>query len=212
MQKYVTEFIGTFFLNLVIVLACNNGTGNLAPIAYSCVLVAMIYAGGHLSKAHYNPAVSIAFLILGIIDKKDFPFYLIAQFIASFFGAAVAIFLLHSTKSLEIISRVNDPISTIIAELLGTFALVWTILNVTTTKANSGNSHYGIAIGFAVLGLAYALGPISGSTFNPAVAVGLCTAGMSSFGDLWLYFVGNILGAAAAATVFSLVYGREEYI
>jgi aquaporin Z len=210
MKKYITEAIGTFFFVLVVVMTCNNGSGNMAPLAIGCTLMVMVYAGGHISGGHFNPAVSLAVLIRGKLDKKDFPFYVIAQLIGGFFAATVAVFLLESTKTPEIIARVNDPISAIVAELLGTFSLAWTVLNVATTKSNSGNSHYGLAIGFSVVICAYALGSVSGGAFNPAIALGLCTSGMASFSDYWMYLLGDVLGAAAAATVFGMIYGNGD--
>jgi aquaporin Z len=210
MKKYITEFIGTFFLVLVIVLTCNNGTGSFAPVAIGSILMVMIFAGGHISGAHFNPAVTIALLIRGKMNRSEAPMYMVAQLLAGFVAATVGVFLLQSGKNPEIVARVNEPISAILAELLGTFALVWVILNVATTKSNANNSFYGLAIGFTVLACAYALGPVSGGAFNPAVALGISTAGMASFNDFWIYLVGSILGAAAAATVFSMVYGSGD--
>jgi aquaporin Z len=209
MNKIVTEFIGTFFLVLVVILTCNNGSGGFAPLAICSILVGMIFACGHISKAYFNPAVTLAFIIRSRMNAKEAAWYIFAQLLAGFFASAVGVFLLHSGKYPEIVQRINDPISALVAELLGTFALVWVILNVATTKINENNSFYGVAIGFTVAACAYALGPVSGGVFNPAVAVGFIVTGMASASDIWIYLVGSILGSAAAATVFSLINEGE---
>src|SRR5262245_65403367 len=93
---------------------------------------------------------------------------------------------------------------TMVAEFLFTFALAWVILNVATAKGTSGNSFYGLAIGFTVLTGAFAVGDISGGVFNPAVAVGISVLGLSSWSNIWLYFVADLAAGAAAAAMFKL--------
>jgi aquaporin Z len=90
----------------------------------------------------------------------------------------------------------------LIVEFLFTFALCTVVLNVATAKATSGNSFYGLAIGFIVLAGAYAVGSISGGAFNPAVAVGLCVMGIVKWADVWIHLVGQAAGAIAAALAF----------
>ena len=89
-----------------------------------------------------------------------------------------------------------------VAEFLYTFALVYVILNVATAKANAGNSFYGLAIGMTVMAGAFAVGPISGAAFNPAVAIGVAIMGLSPWPVFWIYLAANFLGGAAAAVVF----------
>ncbi|MFN0034350.1 MAG: MIP/aquaporin family protein [Saprospiraceae bacterium] len=212
MKKYLTEFIGTFFLVLTVVLTANNpGIAPMAPLAIGSVLMVMIYAGGHISGAHYNPAVTIAVLIRGKIDRNDALYYIIAQLIAGGVAAAIGAYLHDCGGGAAIAARVNEQsLCAVLAEFLGTFALAYVVLNVATTRSNAGNSHYGLAIGFTVLAAAYALGGLSGGAFNPAVAVGASVAGMFAWGDIWVYLVGTVFGAAAAATAFQAVYGRED--
>ena len=92
--------------------------------------------------------------------------------------------------------------------MIGTFFLVFVILNVATSKATEGNSYYGLAIGFTVLAGAYAVGPVSGGAFNPAVGFGPIVvdalAGDGSFGNFWLYVVGPIAGGLLAVPVFRM--------
>jgi aquaporin Z len=88
------------------------------------------------------------------------------------------------------------------AELLFTFALVYVILNVATAKSTSGNSYFGLAIGFTVLAGAFAVGDVSGGAFNPAVAVAIAAMGLIAWSDLWLFLVANLAAGAAAGLVF----------
>lgn len=79
---------------------------------------------------------------------------------------------------------------------------MYVVLNVATSRGTEGNSFYGMAIGFTVVVGAYAVGPISGGAFNPAVAVGVAAMGLVAWPNLWIFLVGNFAGGAAAALVF----------
>ncbi len=211
MNKYLVEFIGTFFLILTIVLTVNTGAGELglAPIAIGSILMVMIYAGGHISGAHYNPAVTLGVFLRGKCSAGDVAPYMIAQIAGGALAALTATFLLGEKAPSEAPAAL-DVVPSLIAEILGTFALVWVILHTATTKSNAGNSHYGLAIGFTVLACAYSLGWISGGAFNPAVAVGVSVAGMSGWADIWIFLVANFAGGALAAVLFKVVYGNED--
>lgn len=210
MKKYIAECIGTFFLVLVIVLTVNNGTGALAPLAMGSALMVMTFAIGHISGAHFNPAVSLAVLMRGKLSRQDFPYYILAQLLGGAAAALIATFLLTSGGGAAPEPRTHDVLPALLAEFFGTFALVFVVLNVSTTQSNLGNSHYGLAIGFTYLTAIYALGGISGGAFNPAVAVGISIGGVVPWSDLWVYLIGGLLGAAAATTAFQAVYGRQN--
>ncbi len=203
MKKLITEFIGTFFLVLTIGLVVVGGKGDFAPLAIGSVLMVMIFAGGHISGAHYNPAVTLAVLIRGKITAGEAIPYMIVQILGGTAAAFTVSFLLGDKMPL-VANTLTDTTAAVTAELLGTFALAYVVLNVATAKANSGNSFYGIAIGFTVLSMAYALGGISGGAFNPAVAVGISFMHLASWSDMWVFLVGNFAGAALAAFVFRL--------
>lgn len=211
MKKYIVEFIGSFFLVLTVVLTANNsGIAPLAPLAIGTILMVMIYAGGHISGGHYNPAVSLAVRLRGKIEWNEAIVYMVVQVFAGVAAAAIGVYL-HSCgdgTAIDLHSN-HDPMGSLLAEFLGTFALAYVVLNVATTQSNAGNSHYGLAIGFTVLAAAYAFGNISGGAFNPAVAIGAAVSGMISAGDLWIYLVGDLAGGAAAATLFLQVYEGE---
>jgi aquaporin Z len=185
MRKYITEFIGTFFLVLIIGM-----TGN--PLAIGAALMVMIYAGGHVSGAHYNPAVTLAVLIRGKISMGEAMVYMGSQLA----GAAVAAFVI-----------MVDTTKALVSELLGTFALAYVVLNVATARTNAQptNSFYGLAIGFTVYAMAVAFGEFSGGAFNPAVAVGASVMKAFDWANIWIYLVGCFGGAALAAIVFRII-------
>lgn len=201
MKKYVTEFIGTFFLVLIIGMNAFAGPVNLLAIA--SILMGMIYAGGHISGAHYNPAVTLSILIRGRIAMMDAVVYMVVQVIAAAAAAVVTSKLFGIEGMGASAFAEGNMVKALSAEVLGTFALAFVVLNVATAKANSGKSHYGLAIAFTVLACGYILGHFSGGAFNPAVAIGQCINGGFAWADLWVYFVGCFGGALLAALVFN---------
>jgi aquaporin Z len=163
----------------------------------------MIYAGGHISGAHYNPAVTLAVLIRGRISSKDALYYILVQLI----GAAAAAFLVMYMAADRMpvnAAGLDDVVKALVAEILGTFALAYVILNVATAKGTSGNSFYGLAIGFTVTAMAFALGGFSGGAFNPAVAVGVSIMKFADWSDIWVFIVGCFAGGALAGIVFNM--------
>jgi len=208
-MKYLVEFIGTFFLVFTIGMTViePNGAGAMAPLAIAAALMVMVYAGGHISGAHYNPAVTFAVFLRGKCTLADVAPYIIAQIIAAACAAFVVLYLKGDAK---IVAVVINPVPALIAEFLFTFALCYVVLNVATAKANAGNSFYGLAIGFIVLAGAYSVGSISGGAFNPAVAVGLGVMGLVKWADLWVHLVGEVAGAVAAALAFKAITGEKN--
>ena len=203
MKKLITEFIGTFFLILTIGMAVLGGSGSMAPVAIGLALTVMVYAGGHISGAHFNPAVTLGILIRGKITVADAVPYMIVQVLAAAIAAFVVQYLLGSDKIAAMAAAANpNAVKALVAELLGSFALVFVVLNVATAKATAGNSYFGLAIGLTVTAMAYALGGISGGAFNPAVAVGISFMKMAQWADIWFYLAGAFGGAILAALLF----------
>lgn len=204
MKKYITEFIGTFFLVLTIGLTVINpgGAGVMAPIAIGAILMVMIFAGGHISGAHYNPAVTLAVWMRGKCSTGDVIPYMASQI----FGAVIAALCVKFLKgpSAQVAAANINVVPALLAELLGTFALCYVVLNVATSKGTDGNSFYGLAIGFTVTAMAYALGGFSGGAFNPAVATGVSVMGLSAWSNIWIFLVGNLGAGALAATVYKM--------
>ena len=200
--KLITEFIGTFFLTLTICTAAAFGTaGSYAPFAIASTLMVMIYAGGHVSGAHYNPAVTISIYLRGACDKSEVAPYIASQVVAGAMGAIVASNVLMPDG--EVGPLVMDTGPAFGAELLFTFALAYVILNVATSESTDGNGYYGAAIAFVVLAGALTVGPISGASFNPAVTASLISAGVMGAADSWVHLVPQLIGGALAALVFN---------
>jgi aquaporin Z len=192
MKKYLTEFIGTFFLVLTAGL-----TGQ--ALAIGAALMVMIYAGGHISGAHYNPAVTLAVWIRKRINQNEAITYMACQIAGALIaGVAVKIFQEDSPGPVEF-----EISKALLAEFLGTFALAYVVLNVATAKGTAGNSFYGLAIGFTVVAMASAFGQYSGGAFNPAVAIGAIVMDAFKMSSIWIYLVACFAGAALAAVVFT---------
>ena len=208
MNKYLTEFIGTFFL--VLTIGCTvigAGAGALAPLAIGAALMVMVFAGGHISGAHYNPAVTLAVFLRGRCPARDVGPYMGAQAA----GAALAALAVKFLKGDPTVFPITpEVLPALLAEFLFTFALAHVVLNVATAKGTSGNSFYGLAIGMTVMAGAFAVGPISGAAFNPAVALGASILGLFSWSHLWIYLVANFLGGASAAVVFKLLNPKDS--
>lgn len=201
MKKYVTEFIGTFFLVLTIGLTNN-------VLAIGAALMVMIYAGGHISGAHYNPAVTLAVFIRKRISASDALIYMASQIAGALIaGLLVSVFIELPDKASESFFVIKKAL---LGEFLGTFALAYVVLNVATVKANEGNSYFGLAIGFTVFAMASALGQFSGGAFNPAVAVGIIVMNIIKLGSIWVYLVACFGGAAIAAILFNAINPDEK--
>jgi aquaporin Z len=209
MMKYLVEFIGTFFLVMTIgsTVIPPGDAGAMAPLAIGSVLMVMIFAGGHVSGAHYNPAVTLAVFLRGKCPAKDVIPYMVAQ-VAGAILAAVVVRFMKGNPTLP--AATPDIPRALLAEFLYTFALCYVVLNVATAKATSGNSFYGLAIGFTVLAGAYSVGAVSGGAFNPAVAVGITAMGLSAVVNIWIFLVANFAAGAAAAFAFKAINPTDK--
>lgn len=207
MREALVEGIGTFFLVLVIGLtAITPGAGVMAPLAIGMMLMVMVYAGGHVSGAHYNPAVTLAAWMRGALEASRVPAYMGSQVL----GAILAVAIAKVCKPGGYAAPGHlDVLPALLVETLFTFALAFVVLNVATAKKTAGNSYFGLAIGCTVMAAAYAGGSISGGAFNPAVAIGITLLGLSSVGNLWIFLLGNLAGGALAALTFRVVHPGE---
>lgn len=202
MRKYVTEFIGTFGLVFTVACAVRSGTA-LVPLAAGAALMVMVYAGGHISGGYFNPAVSLGVFLRGKLPFADLIAYWVAQIAAALIAGLLAVFVIqHNAGGKVTIPGGHAKFAALIAELLFTFALVYVVLNVATSKDHPNNNFYGLAIGFTVAAGAFAVGGLSGGAFNPAVAIGAMFAGVFSWANIWIYLIANLLGGALAAVVF----------
>jgi aquaporin Z len=207
MRKYAAELIGTFFLVFTIgSTGIASAPGVIPPLAIGAVLMVMIYAGGHISGAHYNPAVTVGAWVRGALPVRDVAPYFVAQIAGSALGACTVLWL-KATASVTAMSPNIWRAMTV--EFLFTFALVYVILNVATAKRTAGNSYFGLAIGFTVLAGAFAVGDISGGAFNPAVAIGVMTMGLLPWSVLGPYLVAEIAAGVLAALAFRALNSDE---
>jgi len=206
-KKLVCEAIGTFFL--VLTIGCTvlgEGKGVIPPLAIGSALMVMVYAGGHLSGGHYNPAVTLALTVRGRHPKAEVVPYWVAQVIGAVAAAAIAVFLRKQGAA----EPPADVAKAALAEFLFTFALAYVVLNAATAKGTAGNSFYGLAIGFTVLTGAFAVGDISGGAFNPAVAIGAGVMGAINLSSIYIHIVADLLGGLAAGAVFKFLNPEDK--
>jgi aquaporin Z len=176
-NKLIIEFLGTFFLCLAAILASN-------PLAVPAVLCAMIYMGGNISGAQYNPAVSLAIFLRKKLTTKRLFGYIAVQFLAAILAASI-VGILHgysAERSKEIVEALGENIFSgagigWFGEAAGTFILAFVVLMVGTSRRTAGNSYFGIAIAFTVFAMGSTFAPL-GLALNPAVQIANETAGI----------------------------------
>ena len=203
MPKYITEFLWAFFLVLVIALTWN-------PLAIWFALMVMVYMWWAVSGWHYNPAVTLWALLRKKIWVTDAGIYMISQILWSLVAVALAAYIFGWNAFLPWlwISPVNNLSFELwvwfIVEVLLTFLLVSTVLHTACSKKTEWNSYFGLAIGMVVMVWAFAVWPISGWAFNPAVGLGpyiydLFTANSWAHYVWILYVLAPLLGWVLAA-------------
>jgi aquaporin Z len=202
-RKMIVEFIGTFFLVFTVGAAVRSGAA-LAPLAIGAALMVMVYAGGHISGGHYNPAVTLAALVRGRIGGGDASRYWIAQLTGGLVAASVVRSVVSAAQAHAVAPVGHAMVAALAVELLFTFALAFVVLNVATSQDHPDNSFYGLAIGFTVTVGAVAVGGISGGAFNPAVVVGGAAMGLFAWSTL-IYVVAQLVAGACAGVVFRLL-------
>ena len=198
-RKLVVELIGTFFLVFTVGASVRGGSA-LAPLAIGAVLMVMVYAGGHISGGHYNPAVTMAALVRGRIGAGEAVGYWVVQLVAAVLAALVVRGIVPAPAATS--SMASGLGAVFVAELLFTFALAYVVLNVATSKDHPNNSFYGLAIGFTIMIGAIAVGGISGGVFNPAVYLGGAVMGLFSWSTLWVYYLAQLAAGVIAGLVF----------
>lgn len=207
-RKYLAELIGTFLFVATIgfTVVKPGDAGALAPLAIGSALMVMVYAGGHISGGHFNPAVTLAVFLRGKLAASDVLPYWIAQVLGAI-GAAFLVLFMKGNP--DVVAATPDVTKALIAEFIFTFALCYVVLNVATAKGTDGNSFYGLAIGFTVLIGAFSVGAVSGGAFNPAVAVGITAMGLSTLANIWIFLAADFAGAIVAAIAFKAVNGSD---
>jgi len=214
--KYVSEFVGTYFL--VLTIGCNVLTGSAgAALSIGAILMVLIYAMGSVSGAHFNPAVTLSILCSarGLISFQDAAFYVIFQLLGSLCAGATYWMIFGYSFTLGPVGKFTMYSATCV-EITYTMALCYVVLNVATTQKQDGNNYFGLAIGFTVVAAALACGGISGCSLNPAVSFG--TMMISSFEEgsksltyFPLYFLSPLVGSLLACLCFYVVQRSDEY-
>ncbi len=207
MKKLLVEFIGTFFLVFTVgATLIPPGVGLFAPLAIGASLMVMIYAGSHVSGAHFNPAVTFAAWLRGRIPARDVIPYWVAQVAAALAAAWLMTFFKLEGSAQELPIGIK---AAFVAEFIFTFALAWVFLNTTAPRQAGGNSFYGLAIGMTFMVGGFAVGNISGGAFDPAIAAGFTLMGLLSRGHFEIFLLAEFGGAAVAALAYMLVNGKD---
>jgi aquaporin Z len=218
-RQCLAEFMGTFTLCSTVALAAGQGENLMAAagMAIGFVLATQVFAFGHVSGAHLNPAVTLAVLLRAKIMVFQACCYVVTQLVASFLAGFVIKGIVNDVNDTsKIMSGYPAPamnvnwVSVLFVEFFFTMVLCSVVLNVATTKAQENNSFFGLAIGLTIAGAAMCGGGISGGAYNPAVGTGLpIVYGKTEW--VWAYWVGPCLGAAAAAGLFRLTADASEF-
>jgi len=215
-SKYMSEFIGTFFL--VFTVGCNVLTGSVgAAISIGSMLMVMIYALGSCSGAHFNPAVTVAILLSGrgLINVATAGIYIVVQLLGGLCAGACYWMICGGTFALAPVGKYS-VLSVCIVEAFYTMALCYVVLNVATTVRQDGNHYFGLAIGFTVVAAALAIGGVSGCSLNPAVSFGTLMVAWANKGTAALtyfplYFFMPFVGSVMAWGTFRIVRREDEY-
>lgn len=214
--RYLSEFIGTYFL--VLTVGCCVLTGSIgAALSIGGILMVMIYSLGTVSGAHFNPAVSAAIFLSGRgqLSATDAVAYCVAQLLGGLTAGGTYVMLFGGAFVLEPVGM-HSWVAAAIVEAVYTMALCYVVLNVATTQKQEGNEYFGLAIGFTVVSAALAIGGISGCCLNPAVAFGAMAVsaydkGLQSCSYFPLYFFVPFVGSALACLSFYGVQKADEY-
>ena len=211
MKKYVAEFIGTFVLvffacGTAVVVGCDGNVANaaygLTAAAFGLVIVAMAYSIGNVSGCHINPAVSIAMLVDGQMNVKDFCGYVVAQFLGASAGAGyLKVVLGENAGGLGTNALYNGNVGlSLLIEVILTFVFVLAILGVTSKPENGKVA--GLVIGLT-LTLVHILGiHFTGTSVNPARSFGPALfVGGAALSNVWVFIVAPLVGGVLAAIV-----------
>lgn len=201
MKRYAMEFVGTFFLTVAISLIAN-------PIAIGLMLMAMIYVGGHISGAHFNPAISFVCFMQKRLDLVNMAKYAIAQIIGAFFGLCFFGMITNTSFALDVVA--GSPIVAPMAiEGLLVLVFAWVYLAMNMMNRYKDTAIPGVVLGLTLLAIASA-----GGLFNPAVALASIACDVfkggaaAGAGSLMVYAVGPMLGACGASFMFD--YFKSE--
>ncbi|MFK7795943.1 MAG: MIP/aquaporin family protein [Aureispira sp.] len=212
MKKYLAELIGTFALvfcgtGAIIINEWSNGAISHVGVAmtFGLIVMVMIYAFGNISGAHINPAVSLAFSLTNLFERKQVLGYIIAQLIGAFLASGTLYFLFPQQENLGATLPAGSWQQSFVLELILTYFLMVVILFVSQNKAV--NQFTGLAVGATVLLEALFAGPITGASMNPARSIAPAIVA-GNLHNLWIYITAPILGAILATCTWLIM--KEE--
>ena len=218
--RLTAEFIGTYILvfagtGAIVVEMLTGALGHVGiALTFGLVVTALIYAFGHISGAHFNPAVSIAFVVMGEFEKKEVLLYIIAQLWGAILASATLYLLfIVEIKEMVDIAYLGATLprgswwQSFVFEFILTFILML-VISSSAVHSKAVKSFAGIAIGFTVGLEAMFAGPICGASMNPARSIGPALVS-GHFEHLWLYVVATILGAVASVYVYNIINDKK---
>jgi len=214
MNKYISEFIGTFFLVFVGTgaIIVNDVTGGQVThigisLTFGLVVMVMIYSVGNVSGAHMNPAVTIGFLVSGRLEKQEVIPFIVSQLLGALVASMILRFLFLNHPTLGITVPSGSIYQAFALEIFLSFLLMFVILNVSTGAKEKGIMA-GVAVGSTIALEALFAGPISGASMNPARSLSpALISGHLQY--IWIYLTAPILGVLAACPLCRLIQGKE---
>ncbi|XP_073138956.1 probable aquaporin NIP-type [Henckelia pumila] len=209
-QKVIAEAIGTYFLIFIgcASVAVNKIYGSVTfpgiCIAWGLTVMIMVYSVGHISGAHFNPAVTITFAIFRQFPYKHVPLYILAQLAGSILASGTLYLVLDVPKEAFFGTvPVGSNVQSLVLEFITSFLLMFVISGVATDNRSIGELA-GIAVGMTIIVNVLVAGPISGASMNPARTIGPALI-MREFQGLWIYIVGPILGTIVGGFAYNLI-------
>ena len=222
MKKYIAECIGTFVLTLLgcgtaMFLGCNTPAGVVGTaIAFGLTVVAMAYTIDNISGCHINPAITFAVALSGRMTWKDACGYWVGQIIGGIIAGAVLLLLTKVVAAPDLtgglgtngVANAGGVGGALLVECLATFIFVLVVLGATDAKLGAGKPA-GLAIGLTLILVHLVCINLTGTSVNPARSLGPAIfAGGAALKDVWVFFVGPLVGAALSACVWGYL-GKE---
>ncbi|KAG5400248.1 hypothetical protein IGI04_014855 [Brassica rapa subsp. trilocularis] len=210
-QKLIAEMIGTYFLifagcGVVVVNVLYGGTVTFPGICvtWGLIVMVMIYSTGHISGAHFNPAVTLTFAVFRRFPWYQVPLYIGAQLTGSLLGSLTLKLMFHVTPAAYFGTIPSDSATqALAAEIIISFLLMFVISGVATDNRAVGELA-GIAVGMTIMLNVFVAGPVSGASMNPARSLGPAIV-MGVYDGLWIYIVGPLVGIMAGGFVYNLI-------
>lgn len=214
----VMEFLGTLILAYHVGMSSNSPEG-ADFVAIGFILISLVYACGAVCGSHFNPAVSCAVFMKGYLNQTgyirflDTFYYIIVQILGAVTGAAIAAYVNGGRQTLAYPTINTDEhtlLAAFVSEVLFSFLLMLCVLCVAGNKKVSGNSYFGLAVGFVVISGIGTVGDVSGAVFNPAIGIALPLIAADRVHDMWVYVLGPTLGCLISLAFFHLWFYDEN--